>query len=259
MLSEFGNIIRTARFRHLIAALADPLHSLEAFRYHYRRVNEKEFVSFFAEKFGCGAEAVRSVYKDFHAHVEVWERLRRDLYSTPGSPGPQMIEDGPSLYLLVRLLKPAIVVETGVAAGVSSCFILRAMQDNNMGRLYSIEAAATIKPQDKKTGWLVPDGLRHRWELLIGDSKQLLGPLLDKVGSIDCFMHDSLHTYEHMFWELGAAWGHLSSKSLLLVHDVGENRAFFDFMREKKVPWSAYRVHGLLGGFRGGGRRFLNS
>lgn len=83
---------------------------------------------------------MRSAYKDFHAHEEVWARLRRDLYSTPGSPGPQMIEDGPSLYLLMRLLKPASVMETGVAAGVSSCFILQAMQDNNKGHLYSIEA-----------------------------------------------------------------------------------------------------------------------
>ena len=141
------------------------------------------------------------------------------------------------------------MVETGVAAGVSSCFILQAMQDNNKGRLYSIEVTSRIECCDKKTGWLVPDSLRHRWEFFIGDSKLVLGPLLDRLGKIDCFMHDSLHTYAHMYWELSAVWPHLCPKGLLLAHDVGENRAFFDFMRKNRVSWGSYRVSGLLGGF----------
>jgi len=43
------------------------------------------------------------------------------------------------LYVIVRLLKPEKVVETGVAAGVSSAFILEAMDDNGIGTLYSID------------------------------------------------------------------------------------------------------------------------
>ena len=250
MISELINVIRTTRLNHLLGALVSPSHAIEAFKYHYRRVGEGEFVDFFSRRLGCGEEEVRTVYRDFAVREKVWEKMKTDLASTPGSYGAQMLQDGPSLYLLTRLLKPESVVETGVAAGVSSGFILQAMQDNNKGRLYSIEFEPTVAPSGKQAGWLVPENLRPRWELFIGDSKLVLPPLLNRLGRIDCFMHDSLHTYDHMYWELSAAWEHLNPKNLLLAHDVGDNRAFFDFMKEKGVSWRNYRVHGLLGGLQ---------
>jgi hypothetical protein len=42
-------------------------------------------------------------------------------------------------YALVKILKPATVVETGVGAGVSSWTILKAMEENERGRLVSID------------------------------------------------------------------------------------------------------------------------
>ena len=42
-------------------------------------------------------------------------------------------------YSLVRLLKPELVVETGVGAGVSSWTILSAMEENRTGNLISID------------------------------------------------------------------------------------------------------------------------
>lgn len=43
------------------------------------------------------------------------------------------------LYLLIRAIKPAIVVETGVAAGISSSHILKALCDNGSGFLHSVD------------------------------------------------------------------------------------------------------------------------
>jgi predicted O-methyltransferase YrrM len=43
------------------------------------------------------------------------------------------------IYALVRSLKPSIVVETGVAGGMSSCYILKGLRDNNKGELFSID------------------------------------------------------------------------------------------------------------------------
>jgi hypothetical protein len=43
------------------------------------------------------------------------------------------------LYAIVRAYKPDIVVETGVARGASSSFILCAMHENGKGHLYSID------------------------------------------------------------------------------------------------------------------------
>ena len=46
---------------------------------------------------------------------------------------------GEVLYAAVRARKPSVVVETGVAAGLSSACILAGLQRNGMGELYSID------------------------------------------------------------------------------------------------------------------------
>jgi hypothetical protein len=60
-------------------------------------------------------------------------------------------------------------------------------------------------PQYLSLGWIVPEFLKSRWNLLAGDSRRLLPSLLAKLGTIDVFIHDSLHTYDHMLWEYRTA------------------------------------------------------
>jgi hypothetical protein len=86
--------------------------------------------------------------------------------------------------------------------------------------------------------------------LHIGDAKEILEPLLDSVSKIDCFIHDSLHTYNHMMWEFRTTWKYLNPSGLFLAHDIGRNKAFSDFMKEKGVLWRNYRVFHVLGGFQ---------
>ncbi|MBS7618991.1 hypothetical protein KEJ25_10485, partial [Candidatus Bathyarchaeota archaeon] len=52
---------------------------------------------------------------------------------------PVSFEEALSLYLIVRVLRPKYVVETGVSAGRSSAFILCGLCDNGEGELYSID------------------------------------------------------------------------------------------------------------------------
>ena len=77
------------------------------------------------------------------------------------------------LYFLVKKLKPKIVIETGVAAGVSSYFILKAMHENKKGKLISIDLPnytnskgyinkdglvdKVYTPKTKGVGWVVPE------------------------------------------------------------------------------------------------------
>src|SRR5512147_455215 len=58
------------------------------------------------------------------------------------------------------------VAETGVASGVSSSYFLCALAANGGGRLHSIDFP-TWEPD---TGWIVPDNLKDRWELIVGRS-----------------------------------------------------------------------------------------
>jgi len=150
------------------------------------------------------------------------------------------------LYAICRKLKPHVVIETGVHYGASSAFILQALYDNNFGHLYSIDLPDvkyirdngkshhdSIKPN--RVGAAVPNELRGRWTLIIGDTKQKLPELLGTLESIDIFFHDSMHTYDYMYFEYKTAWSKLRTGGLLGSDDVSWNTAFLDFCHENGV------------------------
>lgn len=124
-------------------------------------------------------------------------------------------------------------METGVANGVSSAHILLALQKNQRGTLHSVGLNdPQFPPAGKPLGWIVPEFLRSRWKLAIGDSRQLLPSLLANLGTIDVFIHDSLHTYEHMLWEYRAAFPYIRPGGLLFSDDAAWNSAFQEFSQE---------------------------
>jgi predicted O-methyltransferase YrrM len=135
-------------------------------------------------------------------------------------------------YAAVRALEPELILETGVANGVSSAYLLLALNKNSKGRLHSIGLAdPEFLPAGKALGWLVPAWLTERWTLHVGDARNLLPELLPRIGPLDIFIHDSLHTYEHMLWEFQAASPSLRSGGLLIADDALCNTAFADFSR----------------------------
>jgi len=136
-------------------------------------------------------------------------------------------------YAVARALQPKAVVETGVANGVSSAYLLLALQANGRGTLYSIGLNdPQYLPVGKSLGWLVPQELQSRWKLLVGDSRTILPGLLAEISSTDIFIHDSLHTYEHMLWEYRVAYPHLRPGGLLFSDDAKWNSAFPEFALE---------------------------
>jgi predicted O-methyltransferase YrrM len=137
---------------------------------------------------------------------------------------------GVVLYVICRKQKPDIVVETGVASGISSSFILGALEQNRQGQLYSIDLPGW---QESQSGWIIPDYLRQRWHLSIGKSSEKLAPLLEKVYQIDIFLHDSDHSYQNMLREFQTAWPSLKVGGLLLAHNIDTNEAFSDFSRDQ--------------------------
>lgn len=145
------------------------------------------------------------------------------------------------LYLAVRALSPEIVVETGPFNGAASSFLLQALEDNGTGRLLSfdlqdaVDALDVPLPAGSKPGWLVPDRLRPRFELVLGDTRKTLRARLAAEPPIGLFLHDSLHTARHMLFEYRVAWRHLSSGGLLLSDDASWNKAFWTFTKLHRV------------------------
>jgi Cephalosporin hydroxylase len=128
--------------------------------------------------------------------------------------------EGPIIYTIIRYLKPRIVIETGVANGASSTFILSALEKNNFGKLYSIDLPSKELLLKEEIGWLVPQSLRHRWELIIGNSRIILPKLLAELGHVDIFLHDSLHTLEHILFELKESYNYIPKGGFLIVDDI---------------------------------------
>lgn len=130
-------------------------------------------------------------------------------------------------YALTRAMAPELIVETGVSSGISSTYFLSAVRLNGKGRLYSVDINnGEYLPPDKTTGWIVPEHLRDRWTLLIGDSRQVLAPLLSELGNVDIFIHDSSHTYENMKFEMQLAYPRVLPGGLVLCDDANFNPAF---------------------------------
>jgi predicted O-methyltransferase YrrM len=250
VLRELARVSRLVRLRHLIKLVRHPREEIVAFKYHYRRVPERSFVAFLAGISPDETAALDRVYADLRDHAARFTALKERLAVHPDGFGGQMMSEYSAIYALVRLLEPETVVETGVADGTTSAYILQALEDNGRGRLYSIDVPSERLPPGKAPGWIVDGALRHRWTLRIGPSSELLAPLLSELRSIDVFLHDSLHTYDNMLFEYRAAWPFLKTSGLLLSHDVGRNTAFFDFAREVGKRWSDWRVYEVLGGFR---------
>jgi predicted O-methyltransferase YrrM len=147
-----------------------------------------------------------------------------------------------TIYSLVRAMRPGVVVETGVCYGVSSAYILEALRDNGYGVLYSIDLGNT--PDEPPNDFFVRPALKGAWRLIIGDSRQELPRLLARLGQIDLFHHDSLHTYEHMTWEYETAFPHLAPNGAISSHDVRTLMSLTNpFQRN---PFSAFcRRHNL--------------
>jgi predicted O-methyltransferase YrrM len=137
-------------------------------------------------------------------------------------------------YAITRSLRPTIVAETGVCYGVTSAYLLAALEANGEGQLHSIDLPPLGEDGDAYVGWLVSSHLRRRWSLRRGASARLLRPLLSEVGPIDLFVHDSLHTYKNMKNEFEAAWPALRDGGVLISDDIEGNQAFLELTRSEK-------------------------
>jgi predicted O-methyltransferase YrrM len=158
--------------------------------------------------------------------------------------------EGGYLYAIYRHLQPAVAVETGVANGFSTAFALLALERNGEGRLHSVDLPREVGrdyeagtfyegegragiPSGSEPGWLIPPELKERWTLVLGRTQDELPPLLDRLGTIDSFMHDSEHSFECMWFEFNEAWPHLRDGGLLLSDDVNSTEAFPRFAGEQ--------------------------
>lgn len=209
---------------------------------------KEEFLSYWKEIDNAGIlETVREAKRIFERTVE-GKTVRGNSFCFGGIDG----ESAHYLYCLIRKLTPSVLIETGVCNGVSTAVILFALHKNNEGRLYSIDfpefagefykesvcwsgKGGAVVPSQQGPGWIIPEYLKNRWELIFGKSQSVLPHLLDRVKEIDFFMHDSEHSYDCMRYEFDCAFAALKEGGVIVADDVDANSAFDDFCRDNKL------------------------
>jgi Methyltransferase domain len=160
-----------------------------------------------AELSGRGAEESQHALAEAAGERRLFSQLARS-HARAGRTSYVEIDAPLELHALVRLLRPAHVVEVGVSSGVSSAYMLKALEQNGEGRLHSIDLPAfppkrqTGKsdsriswtlPPGRSSGWAVPVPLRKRWDLRLGDKRDVLPILAEQLPSIDLLIYDVPH------------------------------------------------------------------
>jgi|SRR5580658_4866995 hypothetical protein len=139
------------------------------------------------------------------------------------------------LYALVRLLRPAHTVEVGVSSGVSSAYLLKALDRVGAGTLHSVDLPKTEKPRPdgvrsrnpswaippgRSSGWAVPFPLRKRWDLRLGDKREVVPLLADELPRVGLFVYDVPHNEADAAREF-AALDRRMAKSAVVIADHG--------------------------------------
>lgn len=211
----------------------------------YQPVTWETALAALAERYGAAVQSILS--EPALGEIEASVRRRQKAIAAPAGGGrPEAIDptfDADSAfarccYLLCRLAAPGVVLETGVANGTTSAFLLQAIRMNARGALHSIDFVDTTQAYTSDdVGSLVPEALRGPWHLSFGASRRLLPGLLQRVGQVDLFVHDSAHTYWNMRREFEAVWPALPPGGILIADDVQENPAFAELRERNPAFW----------------------
>ena len=138
------------------------------------------------------------------------------------------------LYFFVRKFKPAIVIETGVAAGWSSVAILRAFKKNNFGKLFSSDFPYfRLKNPEKFIGVLVKnENNKDRWQLDVRGDEIAIPNFLNKIGNlnIDLVHYDSDKSYSGREFVLNKISKNLGKNSIIIFDDIQNNLHFKDYV-----------------------------
>jgi predicted O-methyltransferase YrrM len=188
--------------------------------------------------------SLRTMAEEFEElSVELAARRERTDLRYPSEYG---VESGTSflLYSLIRLQKPSVVVESGVANGESTFLLLSALRANKQGQLHSVEISEDV-------GCLLSEEDKKNWHLHVTDgSKRAFTQIVSSLSPIDLFVHDSDHSYWWHYFELESVHRHLARTGIVASDDCDKSYAFLDFCealgKKPLLLHDTCKVFGLL-------------
>jgi hypothetical protein len=184
-----------------------------------------------SELTGQAPEVAQKALSEAQAERSLFRYLARQ-HAAEGRDSYIEIDAPLELHALVRLLRPRHVVEVGVSSGVSSAYLLDALEKNGSGLLHSIDLPSFERPAGRGRrrtrfswslppgrlpGWAVPPRLRSRWDLRVGDKATVLPFLAEQLPTIDLFVYDVPHECSATWRELQALASRFGTGAVVII------------------------------------------
>ncbi len=191
------------------------------------------------------------IYEKLEDHLKKFEESKKNE-EFPSKNNPYQhaglnLQSSRYLCNFIICVKPNLVFETGVAYGISSSYILLALDFIKQGKLISADYIFFPFHSKETVGQAIPDYLKSRHELIVSRSNEKLSNVLKNTADIDVFLHDSNHTYKHMMFEFKTAWPNIKDGGFLLSDNVHWNDAFLDFTDSiNKKPFITREGFGII-------------
>ncbi len=243
------SVYRRSALAHPLDAVRFVLVDPELANFTYDIANRDELIDFVARQLGVDRALVRRYADELAGDGELADRLAKKLATRRDRKRLPLYGRRIGWYCIVRIKKPRLLVETGVADGLGSAVLVRAAERNAAEGAPCRVIGIDIDPS---VGWLLDDELRRRHELVIEDSHTAL-PRLLAGQSLDLFIHDSAHTYEHEADEYRLVAPHLAPDAIVLSDNAHAVPALEDFARAAGRPFAFFREQPLRHFYPGAG------
>jgi len=152
-----------------------------------------------------------------------------------------------SWYAFVRILKPKIVIETGIDKGLGSCVLASALIKNKEEGFEGYYYGTDINP---KAGYLFDDVYKKFGEILYGDSIESLKKFDKKI---DLFINDSDHSSEYEYNEYLTIKDKLSGSAVILGDNSHCSNKLFQFSIENDRQFLFFKEERLNHWYPGAG------
>ncbi|MFN8343369.1 MAG: class I SAM-dependent methyltransferase [Spirosomataceae bacterium] len=126
-------------------------------------------------------------------------------------------------YAVIRVIKPKLVIETGVDKGLGSCVIAAALLRNRAEGFEGSYYGTDINPG---AGFLFKAPYDQVGKILYGDSIESLKKLNEPI---DVFINDSDHSADYEAEEYETIKNHLSDSSFIIADNAHCNTRLHDF------------------------------
>jgi predicted O-methyltransferase YrrM len=147
------------------------------------------------------------------------------------------------LYAYCMEKKPKVVVETGVANGITTRMIMHAIESYG-GTLHSFdvlpECAGVYRGSGNWNFHLLPKK----------EERKKLSSITQQIPNIDLWLHDSDHGSSWQAFEYGLAWNRLFGGGMLISDDIDASPAWGEFSENTKSAIAIFdgrKIIGILG------------